>query len=89
MKFRLNKKEIEYIINMINALLNKQEKDPINFKDTELLNFYILLVYHLKYSDFLHILYNINNLSLFTNNARHISFFKSSFDLLDEIKEKL
>ena len=62
MKFRLNKKEIEYIINMINALLNKQEKDPINFKDTELLNFYILLVYHLKYSDFLHILYNINNL---------------------------
>lgn len=47
MKFRLNKKEVSFIIYMINALLNKQEKDPVNFKDIELLNFYILLVYHL------------------------------------------
>ncbi len=89
MKFRLNKKEVSFIIYMINALLNKQEKDPVNFKDIELLNFYILLVYHLEYNDFLYVLDNINNLSLFTNNVRHISFFKSSFDLLDEIKEKL
>ena len=89
MKFRLNKKEVSFIINMINSLLNKQEKDPVNFKDIELLNFYILLVYHLEYNDFLYILDNINNLSLFTIDVNHISFFKSSFDLLDEIKEKL
>ena len=88
MKFRLNKKEVSFIINMINSLLNKQEKDPVNFKDIELLNFYILLVYHLEYNDFLYILDNINNLSLFTIDVNHISFFKSSFDLLDEINDK-
>lgn len=74
MKFRLNKKEIEYIINMINILLNKQEKNPVNFKDIELLNFYIFLVYHLKFNDFLYVLDNINNLELFSIDVNHISF---------------
>ena len=62
MKFKLNKIEIRYIINIVNNLLKKQENDPINFKDIEILNFYILLIYHLEYNDFLHILKNINNL---------------------------